>query len=129
MVEMADNLTTAYLLVLEELSPEERVVFLLVDAFGEPFRSAAQVLDRSDQACRQLASRARKKLRRETEASRKLDASERALAERFIAALTADDADAALECVARDAVLISDGGPHQRAARRPRKAVTGSWGS
>ncbi|HZJ26882.1 MAG TPA: RNA polymerase sigma factor SigJ [Acidimicrobiia bacterium] len=119
MVEMADSLTTAYLLVLEELSPEERVAFLLVDVFGEPFRSVAEILDRTDEACRQLASRARKKLRRGNEATHQLDASERAAAERFIAALATGDTDTALDCVADDAVLISDGGPNRRAARRP----------
>src|SRR5690606_16482775 len=60
---LADSLTTAFLVLLERLSPVERLVILLVDVFGEPFRLAAEVTGRSEPAVRQLAVRARRKLR------------------------------------------------------------------
>ncbi|MFN8040494.1 MAG: sigma-70 family RNA polymerase sigma factor [Acidimicrobiales bacterium] len=63
---LADSLTTAFLVLLEELSPVERLVILLVDVFGEPFRLAAEVTGRSEAAVRQLAVRARRKLRATT---------------------------------------------------------------
>ncbi len=56
--ELSDSLTTAFLVMLEQLSPEERLVVLLVDVFGESFHAAATVVGRSDDACRQLAVRA-----------------------------------------------------------------------
>lgn len=58
-----DALTTAMLLVLEELSPPERVAFVLQQAFEVPYARIAQVLGRSEPACRQLVSRARAKVR------------------------------------------------------------------
>ena len=60
--EVADSLTTAFLLLLERLSPEERLVLLLVDVFGEPFTTAADLVGKSYAATRQLAVRARRKL-------------------------------------------------------------------
>ncbi len=72
---LADSLTTAFLVLLEELSPVERLVILLVDVFGEPFRLAAEVTGRSEAAVRQQAVRARRKLREST--SRGADASTR----------------------------------------------------
>ena len=59
--ELSDSLTTAFLVMLEQLSPEERLVVLLVDVFGESFQTAATAVGRSDDACRQLAVRARRK--------------------------------------------------------------------
>ena len=56
---LADSLTTTFLVMLERLSPEERLVVLLVDVFGEPFHSVATLLDRTDESCRQLAVRYR----------------------------------------------------------------------
>ncbi|MEZ5144676.1 MAG: sigma-70 family RNA polymerase sigma factor [Acidimicrobiales bacterium] len=60
---LADSLTTAFLVLLERLAPEERLVVLLVDVFGEPFRVAAEVTGRSEAAARQMAVRSRRKLR------------------------------------------------------------------
>ena len=59
--ELSDSLTTAFLVMLEQLTPEERLVLLLADVFGERFESIAASLDRSVESCRQLASRARRK--------------------------------------------------------------------
>ncbi len=60
--EMADSLTFGFLVLLDELSAVERVVFLLADVFGEPFADIAATVGKSEAACRQIASRARRKL-------------------------------------------------------------------
>lgn len=60
MAELASSLTLGFLHVLETLSPVERVVFVLADVFDVPFRDIAEAVGKSPEACRQLASRARR---------------------------------------------------------------------
>src|ERR671934_2111412 len=60
---LADSVGLALLVVLETLSPPERLAFVLHDMFGVRFEQIGQILDRSPQAARQLANRARKKVR------------------------------------------------------------------
>ncbi len=125
--EMSDSLTTAFLVMLEQLSPEERLVVLLVDVFGESFRTAARSLGRSEDACRQLAVRARYKLRvapggEPTTAAtglRGTDAAQLAVATAFVGAVMRGDLDGVKAMLTPTAVLVSDGGPHRHAARRP----------
>jgi RNA polymerase sigma-70 factor (ECF subfamily) len=127
MAELADSLTTAFLVMLEQLSPEERLVILLVDVFGEPFRAAAQSLDRSEDACRQLAVRARHKLNitarqrlaADTSTHGIIDDGQLAIATAFAGAVMSGDLDTVKAMLTPTAVLISDGGPHRHAARRP----------
>lgn len=128
-VELSDSLTLAFLTMLEVLSPAERAAFLLVEVFGESSSTAAAALDRSEQACRQLVSRARTKLRQQSATDRSApsggrpnaprSAGARAVVERFVAALAAGDETTALACLHNEAELLSDGGPKRRAARRP----------
>ena len=117
--ELADSMTTAFLIMLEQLSPDERAAFLLADVFGERYDTIAESLDRSVEACRQLASRARRKLR-DAEQDR-VDAHRASdeLGRRFLVAVSSGDEATAVACLAPDAVLLSDGGPHRRAARLP----------
>jgi len=118
--ELADSMTTAFLLLLERLSPDERAAFLLSDVFGEPYDVVADAMDRSEQACRQLSSRARRKLREGGAAPRRTPVQAgRVVVERFLAAIATGDEAAAIACVAPHAVLTSDGGSRRRAARRP----------
>src|SRR5882724_13613158 len=63
--ELADDLSFALLLALDRLSPMERAAFLLHDVFDTPFSEVASMLDRSEAACRQLATRARRAVRDE----------------------------------------------------------------
>ena len=63
LVEMAESLTFGFLRVLESLTPVERVVFVMADVFGVPFGEIAAAVDRSPDACRQMASRARRRVR------------------------------------------------------------------
>jgi len=114
--ELSESLTLAFLQLLDALSPPERVAFLLADVFATPYEVIGQVLDRSPAACRQLASRARRRLAAEGVPPRP-DGSLDGRA--FVDAVLAGDIDRLTAMLAPDVVLVSDGGSRQRAARRP----------
>ena len=108
--ELADSLSMAALLLLERLSPEQRAVFVLHDVFSFPFSEIADVIGRSEAACRQLASRAR---RRMADGRPRFDVDRRereVLAARFFDAVTAGDVDELRELLAADVEVYGDGG-------------------
>jgi RNA polymerase sigma-70 factor (ECF subfamily) len=72
--------------MLEELTPEERLVLLLVDVFGEPFRSVATLLEKTEDACRQMAVRARRKMAASPSGTSR-EAEQLALATAFVGAV------------------------------------------
>jgi RNA polymerase sigma-70 factor (ECF subfamily) len=117
-VERAEDVSVAFLLALERLSPLERAVFLLHDVFDEDYAAVAETLGRSEPAVRQLASRAREHVR--DARPRFSVSSERAveLAHAFMAASAQDNPAALAALLAEDAVLISDGGGKRKAALR-----------
>jgi len=119
--ELAESLTVGFLTMLERLEPTERVVLLLADVFGEPFRAIADVTGKSEAACRQIASRARTRVRDDHHLSRRpVDAEERTrLVNAFTRATSLGDLGALAELLAPDVTLVSDGGADQHAARRP----------
>ncbi|HET8662916.1 MAG TPA: RNA polymerase sigma-70 factor [Nocardioides sp.] len=108
--ELADSVSMASLLLLERLSPLERAVFVLRDVFAFDFRDIAAAVGRSEEACRQLAVRAR----RHMEAGRprfEADRREREeLANRFFDAIRGGDIEALRELLAADAELVADSG-------------------
>ena len=119
--EWAESLTLGFLVVLERLAPVERAVFLLADVFGEPYASIAAVVDRSEEACRQIASRARQRVRdarrHVAPAPGAADATE--LVQRFMAACAFGQVEDLRRLLLDDVVLVSDGGRDVHAARRP----------
>jgi RNA polymerase sigma-70 factor (ECF subfamily) len=115
--EMADSLTFGFLVLLDELSAVERVVFLLADVFGEPFADISATVGKSEAACRQIASRARRKLH-ESKPHRAVSASP-SLAGALLAAVSRGDVEGTMALLDPEVVLTSDGGPHMHAARRP----------
>jgi RNA polymerase sigma-70 factor (ECF subfamily) len=121
--ELSDSLTTTFLLALERLSPEQRLVVLLSDVFGEPLSEVAQMLGQSPAATRQMAVRARRRLRDDARpgaaASRDMPADATETAYALAAAVLGDDLPTVMRLVAPDVVLISDGGAQRHAARRP----------
>lgn len=123
--ELSDSLTTTFLVALERLSPEQRLVVLLSDVFGEPLSAVADTLGVSHAACRQMAVRARRKLREPADADAPvaahapLDPEQLATATALAAAVLGGDLDEVVRLVAPDVVLITDGGPNRHAARRP----------
>jgi RNA polymerase sigma-70 factor (ECF subfamily) len=115
--ELASDLSVALLVLLERLAPEERAAFLLREVFGTDYAEIARILDRSQDAVRQMVHRARARVHtNRPRVATPPDAHEQIL-ERFLAALAADDAPALLELLAPDVALASDGGGRALAAR------------
>jgi RNA polymerase sigma-70 factor (ECF subfamily) len=107
---LADAVGVALLVVLETLTPAERLAFVLHDTFAVPFDDVASVLGRSPEATRQLASRARRRVRSATTAPDADLARQRAVVDAFFAAARAGDFDALVALLDPDVVARSDGG-------------------
>ncbi|MFJ6814678.1 RNA polymerase sigma-70 factor [Streptomyces avermitilis] len=115
---LADSVSLAVLVVLESLSPLERAVFVLREAFGFPFADIAVTLERSEAAVRQLAGRARKHVD-EGRPRYEVDPAERRdLTERFLAAAAEGDLEGLMSMLAPDVRLVGDSGGRARAPRR-----------
>jgi RNA polymerase sigma-70 factor (ECF subfamily) len=130
-VTLDDSVRMALLVVLERLSPAERVAFVLHDVFQYDFDRVAAIMGRTSAACRQLASRARRQVRAQTGAGR-FDvepAAARRVAERFIAAAATGDLEALLQVLDPEVSGETDSGgmlpaPRQRIVGRDRIART-----
>lgn len=117
-VERAEDVSVAFLLALERLSPLERAVFLLHDVFDTGYAEVARTLDRSEAAVRQLASRAREHVR-DARPRFALDRERAAaLMAAFAMAVKAADPAALRGLLAEDAVMVTDGGGKRKAALR-----------
>ncbi|MEU4998662.1 RNA polymerase sigma factor SigJ [Streptomyces sp. NPDC021622] len=115
---LADSVSLAVLVVLESLSPLERAVFVLREAFGFPFSEIAVTLDRGESAVRQLAARARKHVD-EKRPRYEVDPDERRdLTERFLAAAAEGDLDGLMSLLAPDVRLVGDSGGKAKAPLR-----------
>lgn len=116
--ELSDSVSMAMLVVLESLSPLERVAFVLHDVFGLTFAEIAATLDRSEAATRQLASRARSHVH-----ARRPERVERGRHDRVVREcldfLGRGDVERFVALLAPDVVLVTDGGGKRRAALRP----------
>jgi RNA polymerase sigma factor (sigma-70 family) len=118
-VELADTVGLALLVVLEMLAPAERLAFVLHDMFGVSFEEIAPIVDRSPSAARQLASRARRRVRG---AAPRPDADlteQRRVVSAFLAASRAGDFEALLEVLDPDVVFRLDTGRDHPLARPP----------
>lgn len=117
--ELADSLSMAFLVLLEELAPAERAAFLLHDVFGYGYHEVAAMLGRREPAARQLIARARHRI---GERRRRFDANPRQgqqLASQFLTACATGDLQALMSMLADDIVVWTDGGGKARAARNP----------
>ena len=117
--ELAESLTVGFLTVLERLGPVERVVFLLGDVFGMPYDQVAAIVGRSPDACRQLASRARRRVREGRPRFASTDEDAWRVTAAFLQAAVDGDLAAVTALLAPGVVELSDGGGTRRAARRP----------
>jgi RNA polymerase sigma factor (sigma-70 family) len=108
---LADSVGVALLVVLETLSPVERLAFVLHDVFGVPFDEIAVTIDRTPAAARQLASRARRRVRSAAPAPDAGLAAQREVVDAFFAAGYAGDFDGLVAVLAPDVVLRGDHGP------------------
>jgi RNA polymerase sigma-70 factor (ECF subfamily) len=108
---LADSVGLALLVVLDTLNPAERLAFVLHDIFAMPFEEIAPIVDRSPEATRQLASRARRRVRREPTVPDADLKTQRDVADAFVAAARNGDFEALLELLDPDVVLRTDLGP------------------
>ncbi|WP_345763510.1 RNA polymerase sigma-70 factor [Diaminobutyricibacter sp. McL0608] len=108
--ELADSVSVAALLLLERLSPLERAVFVLHEVFGFTFADVAAALERNEEACRQLAGRARRHMQ-DGRPRFQVDRRKRQqLADQFITAFRDGDVVALRELLAADVQLLGDNG-------------------
>jgi RNA polymerase sigma factor (sigma-70 family) len=111
---LADSVGLALLVVLETLAPAERLAFVLHDMFGVPFDDIAPIVDRSPTAARQLASRARRRVRGEAPPPTADLNRQREVVDAFFAAAHDGDFDALVAVLDPGVVLRSDGGTRRR---------------
>jgi RNA polymerase sigma-70 factor (ECF subfamily) len=122
-IELAESVSMAIMLVLETLTPTERAVFVLRDAFEVSYDEIAAAVDKSPAAVRQIAHRARQHVAARRPREVVSPSESRAALESFRRALETRDLQGLLDVLAPDVVLMSDGGGVKKAAVRP---VTGA---
>ena len=122
--ELADSLSMAFLVLLEELSPVERAVFMLREVFGYGYPDMARITGKTEVNCRQIFARARQRIAAGAPVSdavpspaRRAEGEE--LARRFFEAAAGGDMDALLGMLAPDVVLHADGGGKTQAIGKP----------
>jgi RNA polymerase sigma-70 factor (ECF subfamily) len=118
-VELAESVSMGIMLVLETLSPTERAVFVLREAFGFGYDEIAAAVEKSPAAVRQIAHRARRHVEARRPREVTSPAQVRAAAESFQRAVATGDFQSLLDVLAPDVVLVTDGGGLKRAALRP----------
>ncbi len=116
--ELAGSIELALLVVLETLSPLERAVFVLREAFDLPFAEIGQIIGREEATARQLAKRAREHVQQRRPRFEVDRAERRAITERFLAAAASGDLSGLTHLFADDVRLVADGGGKARAPRR-----------
>jgi RNA polymerase sigma-70 factor (TIGR02957 family) len=124
--ELADSLSMAFLVMLEELSPVERAVFMLREVFGYRYPDVARITGKTEVNCRQIFARARQRISAGAQAhtepavgrgERRAEGEE--LARRFFEAAAGGDLDALLGMLAPDVVFHGDGGGKAQAIAKP----------
>jgi RNA polymerase sigma-70 factor (ECF subfamily) len=118
-VELAESVSMALMLVLETLSPTERAVFVLREAFDVSYDEIAAAVDKSAAAVRQIAHRARQHVDARRPREVVSPSETRAALESFLRALETGDLQGLLDVLAPEVVLVSDGGGVRQAALRP----------
>lgn len=118
-VELAETISLALLIVLETLTPLERAVFVLHEAFGFSFPEIAEAVGRNEAAVRQVAHRARAHVEARRPRFGSDDAIRQRVTEQFLSACGSGDLQDLLDVLAPDVVLLSDSGGRVQAARQP----------
>ncbi|WP_031165331.1 RNA polymerase sigma-70 factor [Streptosporangium roseum] len=120
--ELTASVELALLVVLETLSPLERAVFVLREAFALPYAEIGEIIGRTEATARQLARRAKQHVRERRPRFEVDRAERRRLTERFISAASGGDLDALTAMLAHDVSLVGDGGGK---AKAPVRVITG----
>ncbi len=118
-LERDDDVSIAFLTLLEALSPEERAVFVLHDILDDDYADIAETLGKSQAACRQMVHRARERLTSRRQRYLVDEETKKRMLERFLVAANRGDRDEIIALFASDAVMMSDGGGKALAVRRP----------
>src|SRR5215208_1294664 len=119
LVEDEEEVSLAMLVLLERLTPDERAVFVLREAFDMPFAEIGEIIDASPDACRQKLSRARRRIDKDLPRFDPDPAERHALARSFLRAAREGDFAGLVAMLAPDAVLVGDGGGKARAIPKP----------
>jgi len=114
-----ESLTMAFLVLLESLTPLERAVFLLHEIFGYSHAETAEIVERSEEACRQVLSRAKKALQERRPRFTVNNKTAEQLTNQFAEAMRGGNIEALMTMLHSEAVLYSDGGGRTRAAINP----------
>jgi RNA polymerase sigma factor (sigma-70 family) len=117
-ITLDESISMAFLVVLESMTPAERVAFVLHDVFRYPFADVADIVGRTPAACRQLATSARRRIGA-SQAAQVPNGEQAGVVRRFKQAWEAKDIDALVGLLDPCATAISDGGGRARAMRRP----------
>ena len=117
--DLADTLGMAFMLMLEKLSPVDRAVFLLREAFGHDYPAISEIVGKSEASCRQIVTRAKAKLGRQPAQPPTATEEAERLVKEFLAAAQSGELSDLLALLTDDAVLYSDGGGKVRAALLP----------
>jgi DNA-binding Lrp family transcriptional regulator len=118
-VALAESVSMAMLVVLETLSPLERAVFVLREAFAMPYAEIADVLGRKEEAVRQLGRRARDHVQERRSRFDADQSEQRRVTERFLEATSTGDLEGLMAVLAPEVTLVADGGGRALAPRRP----------
>ena len=118
MVELADSLTIAFLFLLEQLSPLERAVFLLREAFGYEYSEIGQIVEKKPANCRQIARRARQHLADRRSGFQTSTQQQELLTSKFISAFQQGDLQELLDLLTKDITLWTDGGGKVKEGKR-----------
>jgi RNA polymerase sigma-70 factor (ECF subfamily) len=123
--EFAQDVSVAFMLALERLSPLERAAFLLHDVFDLEYDEIGRHLDRNTDACRQLVSRARRNVKADYARREVAEEERQRLADAFAQAIRTQDVNALARVLAEDAVMLADGGGKVSAITRPMRGNAG----
>lgn len=118
-LELSDSLSMAFLVLLESLSPDERAVFLLREVFDYEYGEISQIVGKSEDACRQIASRARARVAAGRPRFDVTPEQQERVRAQFAYALASGDIDSLLAVLADDVTSWSDGGGRTSSAQRP----------
>jgi len=118
-LEREETISYAFLVMMDKLSPVERAVFILREAFQYEYSEIANILEKSEVNCRKIFSRVKQKVGQLSPELIPAEESEQKLVTKFISALTGGNLDALLSLLTEDAVFITDGGGKVRAAINP----------
>ncbi|MCT4353244.1 RNA polymerase sigma factor SigJ [Streptomyces sp. Je 1-79] len=124
-VEQRESVSIAMLTLMERLSPNERVVYVLREAFGYAHREIAEILDLTEANCQQIYRRAKQHLSTDRARTEVDAAAARKVVEEFLAAALSGDTEPLIRLLTDDAVSVADGGPRVPARRAP---VVGALG-